>query len=77
MTLKIGSHVIYVDENRKSHSALVTAIHGDPQYNPAINLVFVAAENGSDQYGAQKKNESSVTHCMDNTAHGRCWKLTE
>lgn len=66
-----------MDEDRKEHDALVTAIHGQPEHTPAINLVFVAASNGSDQYGAQKRNESSVTHCTDNSAGGRCWRLKE
>lgn len=74
MTLQIGGHIIFVDSNRKEHDALITAIHGDPQYKPAINLVYVAAENGSDCYGAQKKNETSITHWNDNSAHGNCWK---
>ena len=78
MTFKIGSHIVYVDEYRKEHDALVTTFHGgDPETNPSINLVFVAPENGEDQYGAQKKHESSVTHCIDNTADARCWRSVD
>ena len=75
--LKLGSHVIYIDEDRKEIDALITAIHGAPEHDPAVNLVFVNAANGSDQYGAQTKHESSVTHCTDNSAGGRCWRHKE
>ena len=77
MDLKLCSVVIYIDEDREEHNALVTYIHGAPDSKPAINLVFVAMKNGEDQYGVQKKNESSVTHYNDNSDHGRCYKLAK
>jgi len=32
--LKIGGHVVFIDEHRRNRDALVTAIHGDPDGRP-------------------------------------------
>lgn len=75
MTFGIGSHVIFVDEYKKEHDALVETFHGGkPEDNPSINLIRIAQDNGSDMYGAQKKHETSVVHISQNTANANCWK---
>ena len=42
MTLQVEDVVVYIDTLRKKHNALVTAIHGDPEDNPSINLLIVS-----------------------------------
>lgn len=74
MTIKVGGHVIFIDENRKEHDALVEHIHGKPEDNPSINLIRIVVENGSDSYGAQKKHETSIVHLSVNSSGGMCWK---
>ncbi len=74
MTIKVGGHVIFIDADRKEHDALVQHIHGKPEDQPSINLLYVAVENGNDDYGAQKKHETSIVNIKDNSAKGFCWK---
>ena len=73
MTLGIGSHVIFIDDMRREHDALVETVH-DSTDTPCINLIRIASENGNDNYGAQKKHETSVVHKSNNSAEANCWK---
>ncbi len=72
-TLKAGDPVIFTDEQRVDHHALVTTVHlagghdfsshekayGQP---PCINLLYVTCdERKVDQYGQQIERKSSVT----------------
>ena len=73
----IGEGVIYVDENRVEHDALLTIVHGPgygPENEPTVNLLYVSKDaDRSDQYGRQVIRESSVAHCSNNGVYGRCW----
>ena len=74
MTLKTGDNVIFIDSIRKEHNALVTAIHGDPENKPAINLVYVSDDtNEQDPYGRQLKRETSMVNIAHNSAKAHCW----
>lgn len=70
-----GDAVIYVDENRKEHNALVLFVHemgGDRE--PMLNIVFTDEDpNKHDSYGRQIARESSVSPWTDNDK-GRYWK---
>ena len=78
MTFGIGSHIIFIDELRQEHDALVETFHGGaPESNPSINCIHIAKENGVDVYGYQKKHETSVVHISQNTAKANCWKRPE
>jgi hypothetical protein len=69
---EIGDHVIFVDEYRVRHHALVTAVHGNSAHAP-INLVYVAKDNRVDQYGKQTIHQSSVVHEEFNSTKAFCW----
>ena len=74
MTLQVEDVVVYVDTLRKKHNALVTAIHGDPEDNPSINLLIVSDDkNKGDEYGRQIERQSSVVHNSNQTAGANCW----
>lgn len=76
--LKAGDPVIYFDEQRQPHHALVTIWHGCkdgetvgdfqgrygvPDAVPGVNLVFVVSQEGkTDPYGRQIERKSSCTH---------------
>lgn len=78
MTLKIGSAVIWIDSMRQPHNALVTAIHGDAENKPAINLLIVSDDaNKRDEYGRQIERQTSVVHIGNNSAGAFCWKFPE
>lgn len=36
--LKIGQHVVFIDEHRRERDALLTAIHGDPQGRSVVPI---------------------------------------
>ena len=76
-TLKTGDHVVYVDELRNRHNALVTIWHGCSSEDsveafqerfgqgtmPCLNLVFVVSdESKKDPYGRQIERRSSCMH---------------
>ena len=76
--LSIGCHVIYTDEHFVDHSALVTAIWGEPDARPCINLLCVCTDQDrQDQYGRQIERTTSVVHANDNSAGGLCWRFVE
>ncbi len=68
---KVGSVVIFTDENRRDHNALVTAV-----WSPTcINLMRVSAdESKTDVYGRQLERNTSVTRYTPNQP-GMCWRL--
>lgn len=75
---KIGEAVIYVDEYKREHFALLTAVHGSGE-KPCVNLVYVSSDpNKHDTYGRQVERFSSCVHISNNGAQANCWKdLTE
>ena len=76
MTNGISSHVIYIDDTRVEHHALVeNAFGGTLDDKPAINLLYINVPKGADQYGAQKEHATSVVHISNNSAKANCWKF--
>lgn len=88
--IEVGSAVVFVDEDRVEHDALVTCMHGstgvwddekphiEGNYFPCINLVYVLKdEKYKDQYGQQLRRPSSVVHKAVNQAGGYMWKLKQ
>lgn len=74
----IGQCVNFHDERGRRHDALITAIHGDADRCPCINLLIVSSDNTKhDDYGRQIERPSSVVHQRDNTAHGYYWRFDE
>ena len=68
--VEIGHPVIFVDERRVHHSALVTCLHG----TSCINLVHVSTNaQETDNYGRQIKRASSVQHKSQTEAPGNYW----
>ena len=71
----VGDAVIFVDERRKQHCALVTEVHGTDEA-PSVNLLYVSDdENERDNYGRQIKRQSSVVHDDDQSGGGNCWMV--
>jgi hypothetical protein len=67
--------VVYTDATGVEHQALVTEVHGEPERNPAINLVYVQPDEGMrDQYGLQLLRETSIVHQSNQSARGRFWR---
>jgi len=78
--LQIGSAVVYVDEHRERHAALITTIFRDMGHpsgergEPGANLVFVTGDDSkSDPYGRQIERRTSVCHLSVNPAKANCW----
>lgn len=68
--LIVGAHVVFLDEHRVKHNALVTCWHGDK----CCNLLFVVDDpERHDPYGNQIERRSSSCHLMMNQAGGNCW----
>lgn len=70
--LRQGTPVVYVDEHRNQHYALVTERWSDT----CVNLVFVLTDpKMRDQYGQQIRHELSVVHGDSQSPPrlGRCW----
>lgn len=73
--LQNGQVVIYVDSVGKEHDALLTAVWGDPEGTPSVNLVYVTEDvDRCDTYGRQILRDTSVVHVSNQVAHGRYWK---
>lgn len=75
--VKKGDHVIFIDEMKVEHNALVTNDFGADEHGgtPAVNVVYISGnKDEEDPYGRQIKRETSIVHCNDNSAHARCWK---
>lgn len=73
--LKVGGLVVFVDALGAQHNALVTAIWGDPEKVPCINVVFVGAEELVDNYGRQIKRNTSLVHKSQQPAHGNYYMM--
>jgi len=81
-TLKVGQHIVYTDELKEPHDALITAVHGtlmldynnEPESIPCINLLIVSHDvSKHDTYGRQIERYSSVVHVSLNSAEANCW----
>lgn len=73
--MKVGDFVIYVDSRGNERDALITAIWGDPDNNPAINVVVVnESEDQRDNYGRKIERFTSVVYASSQPAHGNYWK---
>lgn len=73
--LTVGGKVVFVDPVAVAHDALITAIWGDPNATPAINIVYVSDdEKRTDQYGRQTVHYTSVVHESMQSAHGNFWR---
>lgn len=74
--LKVGDSIVYIDETRGVHNALVTHVWsniagGVPD---GCNLVFVAGdESKSDPYGRQIDRRTSIVHRSMQPAGAACW----
>lgn len=71
----LGASVEFVDPTGNAHKALVTAVWGNPDDNPSLNLVYVSAdETKTDQYGRQIERKTSIVHESRQGAHGNFWR---
>jgi hypothetical protein len=69
--MKPGDFVIYTDEIRNDHNAVVTAVWGPD----CINVVFVASdESKTDSYGRQIERQTSVARYSETNNFGRCFR---
>lgn len=72
--VKQGGFVTFVDPTGKQRPALVTAVWGNPEHNPAINVVIVNEDEGQrDNYGQKIERVTSVVHGDKQSAHGNYW----
>lgn len=75
--LNIGDHIIFVDEHRVRHDALVTQVWENMSGSdepPGCNLVYVIGdERREDQYGRQTEHRTSVVHKDNQAAPGWMW----
>jgi hypothetical protein len=74
--LEIGNHVVYVDEHRVRHDALVTIVweNMNPGGEPGCNLVHVCKdESRDDSYGRQIDRPTSIPHKSGQPAPGIYW----
>lgn len=77
--LKVGDQVIFIDEQRARHNALVTVvwrdIHHQPEGKPpGCNLVFVSGDvTKEDPYGRQIERRTSLVHVSAQPARASCW----
>lgn len=68
---KIGDSVIYTDEVRRDHNAVVTAVWGPD----CINVLFVSPdESRTDSYGRQSDRQTSVARYSESNNFGRCFR---
>jgi hypothetical protein len=77
---EVGAHIIYIDEYRRQHNAVVLIwwLPGkDSPYSEdwaACNLVMADPDpQKEDSYGRQIRRETSVPHLTANPAKGCCW----
>lgn len=69
--VKIGDTVIFTDEYRKDHNALVTAVWG----KDCINLVRVSGDDAkTDPYGRQIERNTSVVRYSEANHYGMCFR---
>jgi len=73
--VEVGKFITYVDSVGRERDALVTAVWGNPEHNPAINVVVINNdENQRDDYGRKLERFTSVVHQSNQSAHGFYWK---
>jgi len=75
--MTIGDAVVFVDEYKIEHAALLTHVfdNGDEEKypTPAVNLVFVSGDSTKgDTYGRQIERQTSCAHISNNTARANC-----
>jgi hypothetical protein len=69
--VEVGEAVLFTDENRGVHHALVTAVWSET----CINLVFVSGdEKRSDVYGRQTEHKTSVPKKSETQNMGFSWE---
>lgn len=70
--IHIGACVVFVDEKKEPHWALVTFVHREN----SLNLSYVSTDRGEiDKHGRQIKRAKSVLHKSSSKVTG-CW-ITE
>lgn len=73
--LKIGDVVVFIDEVRKHHDALVTNVWQSSGGKPGCNVVYVVDDESKvDPYGRQIERRTSIVHASAQPAGGMCWK---
>lgn len=75
--LKVGDHVVFIDEKFVEHDALVTRVWpGIGGFEVAgCNLVFVSGdESKDDPYGRQIERRTSIVHVSVQPARASCWR---
>lgn len=79
--LEIGTHVIFIDSQRRRINALVQAVHGNLRTHegklivPCVNLAFLSPDaSRTDTYGRQIEHVTSCNHASDqHPVVGYCW----
>ena len=73
--LKVGDHVVFIDERFVEHDALVTRTWTSVGGLPGCNLVFVSGdESKDDPYGRQIERRTSIVHLSVQPAKASCWR---
>lgn len=73
--LKIGDSIVFLDEHRVEHPALVTNVWQSSGGLPGCNLVFVVDdETKTDPYGRQIERRTSIVHESVQPARASCWR---
>lgn len=73
--LKVGDHIVFIDEHRVSHEALVTRVWVSLGGKPGCNLVFVSGDESKDApYGRQIERRTSIVHLSQQPARASCWE---
>ena len=86
--VEVRDFVIYTDELRLDHNAMITCVHGESyaveqngeefDQHPCVNLVFVVGDESKvDDYGRQIERYTSVTHSRQQTGGGFCWRFPD
>jgi hypothetical protein len=71
MKNKVGDIVVYTDEYRIDHNALVTDVHGET----CVNLVYVTSDSSKhDPYGRQIERRSSCCRYSETFNFGNCFR---
>jgi hypothetical protein len=72
--LEIGDPVIYIDQQRVEHNALVTQVFSET----CCNVLFVSLDSAKcDPYGRQVERWCSVVHVSMNSARANCFRRTD
>lgn len=69
--VSVGGHVIYADEYRLEHDALVTDVHSPD----CINVLYVSGDSSkNDSHGRQVERASSVSRHSEAQGFGRSFR---